>query len=81
MALPSGEIWELDVQADGNLALLPSVYLENEQLKPLATQQVVLSGRAMSYATRVRWSLTKAQETPDVVRDLAPSTLAVADAD
>jgi len=39
---------------------------------PRSAKQVVLSGRAMAYATRVRWSLAKAQDTPDVVRDLAP---------
>ena len=48
----------------------PSVYLENGRLKPRPAQQVVLSARAMSYATRVRWSLAKAQDTPVSLRDL-----------
>jgi len=26
----------------------------------------------MSYATRIRWSLAKAQDTPNALRDLAP---------
>ena len=33
-------------------------------------KQIVLSGRAMDYATRIRWSLAKAQDTPISIRDL-----------
>lgn len=72
LALKSGEIWVFRYDGIGRLELKPSVYLENGRLKPRSSQQVVLSGRAMSYATRVCWSLAKAQDTPDVVRDLAP---------
>ena len=72
LALKSGEIWVFRFDGIGRLELKPSVYLENGRLKPRASKQVVLSGRAMSYATRVCWSLAKAQDTPDVVRDLAP---------
>ncbi|MCB5199387.1 heparinase II/III family protein [Loktanella sp. TSTF-M6] len=73
MALKSGEIWVFRHDGHAELALTPSVYLETGRLKPRAAQQVVLSGVALSYATRIRWSLTKAQDTPDVVRDLAPA--------
>jgi restriction endonuclease Mrr len=52
------------------LSLEPSVYLEKGRLKPRATKQIVLSGRAMEYATRIRWTLSKAQETAVAVRDL-----------
>ncbi len=72
MALKSGEIWVFRHDGSAELALRPSVYLENGRLKPRSTKQVVLSGRAMAYATRVRWSLAKAQDTPDVIRDLTP---------
>ncbi|MEO0634983.1 MAG: heparinase, partial [Pseudomonadota bacterium] len=51
--------------------LEPSVYLEKGRLKPRAAQQIVLSGLALGYATRVRWSLSKAQETAIGIRDLA----------
>ena len=54
------------------LALAPSVYLERGQARPRDSTQVVLSGRAMSYATRVRWSLAKAPETPSALRDFGP---------
>ena len=70
MALKSGEIWVFRHDGKFNLALEPSVYLETGRLKPRASQQVVLSGRAVEYATRIRWSLSKAQETAIGVRDL-----------
>ena len=70
LALKSGEIWILRHDGHTEMTLQPSVYLENGRLKPRPTQQVVLSGRTMAYATRVRWSLAKAQDTPDGLRDL-----------
>lgn len=79
MALKSGEIWVF--RHDGNYELLldPSVYLEKGRLKPRATQQIVLMGRAMQYATRIRWSLSKAQETAIGIRDLSRDELDMAD--
>lgn len=70
MALKSGEIWVFRHDGGQNLRLEPSVYLEKGRLKPRAGNQIVLSGRAMSYATRVRWSLSKAQETAVGIRDV-----------
>lgn len=71
MALKSGEIWIFRHDGKFNLSLEPSVYLETGRLKPRATQQIVLSGRAVEYATRIRWSLSKAQETAIGIRDLS----------
>ena len=70
LRLKSGEVWVFRHDGAAELTLAPSVYLQNGRLKPRASQQVVLSGRAMSYATRVRWSLAKAQDTPTAVRDI-----------
>jgi uncharacterized heparinase superfamily protein len=70
MALKSGEIWVFRHDGNFNLSLEPSVYLETGRLKPRASQQIVLSGRAVEYATRIRWSLSKAQETAIGIRDL-----------
>ena len=70
MVLKSGETWILRHDGHAQMSLKPSVYLENGRLKPRPSQQVVLSGRTMAYATRVRWSLAKAQDTPDGIRDL-----------
>jgi uncharacterized heparinase superfamily protein len=70
MALKSGEVWVFRHDGATTLALEPSVYLETGRLKPRPTKQIVLSGRAMEYATRVRWSLSKAHDTGVAVRDL-----------
>ena len=71
IALKSGEIWVFRHDGTQELSLEPSVYLEKGRLKPRASQQIRLSGRAMGYATRVRWSLSKAQETAMGIRDLS----------
>ncbi len=70
MRLKSGEVWVFQHDGQAKLSLSASVYLQNGRLRPRTTQQVVLSGTTMAYATRVRWSLAKAQDTPDAVRDL-----------
>ncbi|MBN9888375.1 heparinase II/III family protein [Salipiger abyssi] len=71
LALRSGEIWVFRHDPGPELTLEPSVYLEKGRLRPRAAKQIVLSGRAMEYATRIRWSLAKAQDTAIAVRDLA----------
>lgn len=70
MALKSGEIWVFRHDGRHRLALEPSVYLEKGRLKPRATKQIVLRGRAMEYATRIRWTMSKAQDTAIAIRDL-----------
>ncbi|MDC0737965.1 heparinase II/III family protein [Cognatishimia sp. SS12] len=70
IALKSGEIWVFRHDSKAKLALSPSVYLEKGRLKPRAAKQIVLSGVAMEYATRIRWSLAKAQESAIAIRDL-----------
>ena len=71
MALKSGEIWVFRHDGPVNLSLESSVFLEKSRLSPRATKQIVLTGTAMEYATRVSWSLAKAQDTPTAVRDYA----------
>ncbi len=71
MALKSGEIWVFRHDGIHNLTLEAGAYLETTRLKPRAAQQIVLSGTAFTYANRVRWSLSKAQETAIGVRDLS----------
>ena len=72
LALKSGEIWIFRADKTALMSLDRSAYLESGRLAPRPSQQVVLSGRAMAYATRVRWTLAKAQDTPNALRDLAP---------
>ena len=71
MSLKSREVWVFRYNGTAKLSLEPSVYLEKGRLKVRATKQIVLTSRATDYATRIRWSLAKAHETPDAVRDLA----------
>ncbi len=75
LVLRSGEIWILRFDGDVTMTIDPSVYLEKNRLKPRAAKQVVLSGRALDYATRIRWSLAKAQDTPVAIRDLETDDL------
>lgn len=80
LALKSGEIWVfrhgvgVGVGVGGagevKLSLEPSVYLEKNRLKPRATKQIVLTARALGYASHVNWTLQKAHGTPDNLRDL-----------
>ena len=70
LALKSGEIWVLRYEGRHKLQIEPSVFLEKGRLEPRAAKQVVLSGAALDYATRIRWSLAKAQDTPVGLRDL-----------
>lgn len=77
LALKSGELWVLRTDATTTMTLEPSVYLEKGRLKPRATRQVVLSGRAVEPATRVRWSVSKAQDSPISIRDLKREELPV----
>ncbi len=75
LVLRSGEIWVFRSDGAAALALNPSVYLEKTRLKPRATRQIILSGRATGYATRIRWSLAKAQDTPVGIRDVTEEAL------
>jgi uncharacterized heparinase superfamily protein len=70
MVLKSGEIWVFRHDGKAKLSVERSVYLEKGRLKPRGCKQVVLSAAAMDYATRVRWTLAKAQDTPTTLRDL-----------
>lgn len=75
LALKSGEIWIFRCDGAAIMSVEPSVFLEKVRLKPRASQQIVLTGHAKTHATRVRWSLAKAQETPVSIRDLAQDEL------
>lgn len=75
LALKSGEIWIFRQGGSGQMTIEPSVFLEKNRLKPRATKQIVLSGVAMEYATRNRWSLAKAQDSSVAIRDLSRDEL------
>ena len=70
LTLKSGEIWVLRFDSKCQMQLENSVFLETDRLHPRATKQVVLSQRAMEYASRISWSLSKAHDTAVAVRDV-----------
>lgn len=74
LALMSGEVWLLRTEGC-DITVEASVYLEKTRLKPRASKQVVLTGRAQEHSTRVRWSMTKPQDVPVGIRDLAATGL------
>ena len=63
ISLLSGEMWVLRHTSHAELSLDMSTYFDSTRLKPRKTHQIVLSHRAMEYATRIRWSLEKVVET------------------
>lgn len=70
LTLKSGEVWIFRPESGARMSLEPGVYLESTRLKPRESWQIVLTGRAMETATRMRWTLSKAQDTAIAVRDL-----------
>ncbi len=77
LALKSGEIWVFRHDGGGKLSLEPSVYLERARLRPRPTWQIVLSGVAADFETRLGWTLAKAQDTPLAIRDLVSEEMPV----
>lgn len=72
MQQKSGEIWVFRHDGTAELSLEPSAYLEKGRLKPRLSDQIVLTARATTPTTRVRWSLAKAKDTPLSIRDVKP---------
>lgn len=70
LMLPSGEPWVFRYEGAAELLLEPSVYFAEGELSPQASKQIVLTSRAVEYASRVSWTLAKAYGSPDVMRDL-----------
>ncbi len=70
LALKSGEIWVFRQSGAQSMSIDPSIYLEKTRLRPRETVQIVLTARAMDFATEVGWTLAKAQDTPLAIRDL-----------
>jgi len=75
LALKSGEIWIFRHDGVAEMTLEPSVYLEKGRRQPRATKQIVLTSRVIDYANQVNWTLAKAQETPNALRDVEVEAL------
>ena len=73
IACPSGEAWLFrmgdrtrgDGAARAALSLEPSVHLDPARLHPRPARQVVLSGRVLTYAATIDWTLTRIRATTD----------------
>ena len=66
MSFLSGEMWVFRHTSQAELSLDLSTYFDSTRLKPRKTHQIVLSHRALEYATRICWSLKKVIKT-DIV--------------
>ena len=75
LVLASGEMWELTVSGPATASLEPSVYLARGRPDPRPTRQIVLSARLTEPMGRIGWTLAKAGDTPDAMRDLADESL------
>lgn len=67
MLLKNGEIWRFRCRGDVQLALEPSDFWDSTSLSSRATNQIVLSGFAMEYSTRVSWILAKARRSDGMI--------------
>ncbi|MEO8530245.1 MAG: heparinase II/III-family protein, partial [Deltaproteobacteria bacterium] len=68
--LRSGEVWLLRHDGSCDVTLEPSVWLTRDEERPVASEQIVLSARAEDMQRRMRWTLSKTQDTPRGIRDL-----------
>lgn len=68
LTLPDGETWILRPgpgnQGYTGLSLEPSAYLDPGHLNPRPSQQVVFTGRVLSYAATIDWTLTRIEDAP-----------------
>ncbi|MYA88333.1 MAG: heparinase [Boseongicola sp. SB0662_bin_57] len=67
MSLKNGEIWRFRCRGEVALSLEPSDFLESTSSSSRATNQIVLSGLATEYSTRVGWLLAKARRSDGVI--------------
>lgn len=70
MTQPNGETWIFAHDGTLKLGLDTSAYLETGYAEPRATKQIMLSGKIINYATRIRWSFSKSHDTALAVRDV-----------
>lgn len=80
LGLHSGDVWIFRYDGPGELALEPSIYLEVGRLKPRGTQQIVIAARVVDFTAQIGWTLSRAEDTPRAIRDLA-ATIGEEDAD
>ncbi len=69
LTLKNGEMWVFRNISEAELSIEQSTFFDGGHLKPRNSNQIVLSHRAKEFASRTRWSLTKAMKTDRFSRD------------
>jgi uncharacterized heparinase superfamily protein len=77
LTLKSGEVWLFRHDGTCDVSLEPSVWLTRSAAAPVASEQIVLSATADEKQRAMRWTLSKAQDTPRGIRDLVRDEHAV----
>jgi len=54
-----------------------TAYLAADGPRPRHSSQIVLSGPFLGYASRVRWSLAKTDDTPVSIRDVPQDVISL----
>ena len=75
LAVRSGEIWLFRFSGPAQLSLEASVYLARDRPRPCPTRQIVLASWLHHPPVRIGWTLAKAGDTPQGIRDLGAETL------
>ncbi|RED18465.1 heparinase II/III family protein [Pontivivens insulae] len=71
LTLKSGEVWVFR-QSGGEIGLSNSTYLDSRRVNPRLSQQIVVTGAAMDYSTRVNWVLRRIDGGSTAIRDVVP---------
>ncbi len=79
LALASGENWVFRHDGHLKLEVEPSLYFDHGKFRPIESKQLILKGRMLNPAAQVNWSLAKADETPQGIRDLVGDEASLTD--
>ena len=74
LSLSSGETWVFRA-AGADIDMEPSIFIDPDAPEPLATRQIVLSGRTRTHKAEVSWSLTRENASARAVRDASVTPL------
>ena len=70
LALKNGEVWIFNYGSDLHLELEPTIFFENGLFEPVESKKLILSADLLEYGTRIKWSLSRANDKDLLVGDL-----------
>jgi uncharacterized heparinase superfamily protein len=70
LALKNGEVWIFNYGLDLHLELKPTIFFENGLFEPVESKKLILSADLLEYGTRIKWSLSRANDKDLLVGDL-----------